>query len=278
MLIAGLITFREGLEAALIVGILIGYLARIGEQRQVRYAWLGIVAAGLLSVAIAVALQIIGANLAEPYEQIFEGTMMLIAVLILTWMIFWMHYQGRFIKHTLERQVSKTLITGTTFGIFGLAFVAVLREGIETALFLSASAFATDALSTFIGSLIGLTLAIIAGYALYIMSLRLNLKLMFSVTSVFLLIFAAGLFAQAMHEFQEIGWLPILTQPTWNLQAVLSNGSFLGAILHGLVGYDAAPTALQLAAYLFYWGAVLLGIRWWTQHLSTRMTAGTAST
>ena len=274
MLAAALITFREGLEAALIVGIVLGYLVRIGQTRQLRYAWAGVFAAVLVSVVATLGLQVVGASLEDPYEQIFEGSMMLLAVVILTWMIFWMRYQGRFMKRELEHQVQSTLATGATLGIFGLAFVAVFREGIETALFLSASAFASDAAVTWMGSIIGLGLAIAAGYAVYVMSVRLDLKMFFDVTSVLLLIFAAGLFAHALHEFQEIGWLPILTQQAWNLQNVLANDSTLGSVLRALVGYNDSPTMLEVVGYVMYWVVVLVGVRWWTQRLSTRVAPG----
>ena len=274
MLAAALITFREGLEAALIVGIVLGYLVRIGQARQLRYAWAGVFAAVLVSVVATLGLQVVGASLEEPYEQIFEGSMMLLAVVILTWMIFWMRYQGRFMKRELEHQVQSTLATGATLGIFGLAFVAVFREGIETALFLSASAFASDAAATWMGSIIGLGLAIAAGYAVYVMSVRLDLRKFFDVTSVLLLIFAAGLFAHALHEFQEIGWLPILTQQAWNLQNVLANDSTLGSVLRALVGYNDSPTMLEVVGYVMYWVVVLVGVRWWTQRLSTRVAPG----
>ncbi len=271
MLAAGLITFREGLEAALIIGIVLGYLVKIGQQRQTMYAWAGVIAAAVVSIGIAMLLQFIGSSLEEPYEQIFEGTMMLLAVGVLTWMIFWMQYQGRFIKRDLENQVKNTLAQGATLGIFGLTFLAVVREGIETALFLSASAFASDAAATWLGSLVGLVLAAAAGYAVYTMSLRLNLKMFFNVTSILLLIFAAGLFAHAVHEFQEIGWLPFMTQEAWNLQNILPNTSLLGSILRTMVGYNDAPTMLEVVAYFLYWAVVLIGVRWWTRRLNTRL-------
>jgi high-affinity iron transporter len=276
MLAAGLITFREGLEAALIIGIVIGYLVKFEQHTQLRFAWAGILAAIVVSIAAAFGLQFIGASLETPYEQIFEGSMMLLAVLILTWMIFWMRYQGRFIKRELEHKVQTTLASGATLGIFGLAFVAVFREGIETALFLSASAFANDGTATFIGSLVGLTLAVGVGCAVYVMSLRLNLRWFFDVTSVLLLIFAAGLFAHGIHEFQEIGWLPILTQQAWNLQTVLPNSSTIGSILRAMVGYNDSPSLLETVGYIFYWAVILLSVRWWTQRLNMRVAPGQA--
>src|SRR5581483_2860487 len=215
MLAAGLITFREGLEAALIVGIVVGYLYKIGHREQVRYAWAGVFLAGLVSIFAALTLEWIGASLEEPYEQIFEGTLMLLAVGVLTWMIFWMRYQGRFLKRNLEHQVQMTLARGAGLGIFGLSFFAVLREGIETALYLAASAFANQALTTLVGGIIGLACAVGVGYAIFVLARRFDLRLFFDVTSLLLLVIAAGLLAHAVHEFQEIGWLPMLAQQAW---------------------------------------------------------------
>ena len=271
MLGAGLITFREGLEAALIVGIVMGYLVRIGKQSELRYAWAGVIAAAAISIAAALGLQWVGASLEEPYEQIFEGTMMLLAVGVLTWMIFWMRYQGRFLKRELEQKMSSAVASGAVLGIFGIAFFAVLREGIETALFLSASAFADNGVNTLIGGAIGLVLAIAAGYAMYGLAIRLDLRLFFDVTSLLLLIFAAGLFAHAIHEFQEIGWLPFLTAQAWNLETVLPNNSLVGSILRALIGYNDSPSVLEVVTYLAYWVAAIFGVRLYTQRLTTRL-------
>ncbi|MCC7165625.1 MAG: FTR1 family protein [Anaerolineae bacterium] len=214
--------------------------------------------------------------LEEPYEQIFEGTMMLLAVAVLTWMIFWMRYQGRFMKRDLEHRVQTAVASGAGLAIFGLAFFAVFREGIETALFLSASAFANDAAATLIGGAFGLALAIMAGYAIYVLALRLNLRLFFDVTSLLLLVFAAGLFAHAVHEFQEIGWLSIYTKQAWNTANVMPNSSVIGSILRALIGYNDAPSILEVVGYLIYWGVILVAIRWWTQRLGTRLVSGQA--
>lgn len=269
MIASALITFREGLEAALIVGILLGYLIRIKQNPLARFVWLGTIFAAVVSAAAAIILQAIGVGLEEPYEQIFEGTTMLIAVVILTWMIFWMRYQSRFMKQDLESKVKIALSGSANTALFTLSFFAVLREGIETALFLSASAFAEDAASTLTGSLIGLVGAIAVGYAIYAMSVRLNLRRLFDVTSLLLLVFSAGLFARAAHEFQEIGWLPVMTQLAWNTTWLLGNESLPGAVLRSLVGYNAEPTILEVVSYVFYWVVLLLGIRWWTQRIGT---------
>ncbi len=266
-LAAALIAFREGLEAALIVGIVLGYLRRIGRQDRAPLAGLGIIAAMLASAALAVGMNRVGATLETPYEQLFEGTTMLIAVGVLTWMIFWMRYQARFMKRELEARLQSAISTGASFSLVALSFVMVFREGLETALFLAANAFAADGVSTLLGALVGLALAAAAGVAIYVLAVRLNLKLFFDITSIFLVLFAAGLLAHAVGEYQEIGLLPVLTAQAWNTEALLSNESVLGSVLSSLVGYNANPSVLEVVGYIFYWLVIVLGIRWWTERL-----------
>lgn len=272
MLSALLITLREGLEAALIVGIVLGYLRQIGQRDRAPYAWTGIAIAVGLSALLAISMRVVGAELDKPYEQLFEGATMLLAVAVLTWMIFWMRYQARFLQRDLERQVHSAVTQGQNWGLFVLTFLAVFREGLETALFLAANAFAADAVSTLTGALIGLALAVGAGILIYAYSVRLDVKLFFNVTSLLLSVFAAGLLAHGVHEFQEIGWLPILTDPAWDTRWLLDNNSVLGSILRSLVGYNAKPSLLEVATYIGYWLIVLQAVRWWTQRLSARLT------
>ena len=136
MSVAALIAFREGLEAALIVGIVIGYLIKIGQGSRARLAWAGVAAAVVVSFLLAFGIQAVGAELKEPGEQIFEGTTMFIAVAVLTWMIFWMRFQARFFKASLEKNVQTAAASGQMLALFGVAFIAVFREGVETALIL----------------------------------------------------------------------------------------------------------------------------------------------
>lgn len=271
MVSALFITLREGLEAALVIGIVLGYLGKVGDRKSTLYAWAGTVAAALLSALLAIAMRVIGAELETPFEQIFEGTTMLLAVLVLTWMIFWMRYQARFMKTDLERKILSVISTGQNWGVFLLAFFAVIREGVEMALFLAASAFAADGAGTLIGALLGLALAGAAGVLIYIYAVRLNLSLFFDVTSLFLIVFSAGLLAQGVHEFQEIGALPILLNPAWDLRSVLSNDSLPGSLLRSLFGYNDNPSILEVTTYLAYWIVVLQAVRWWTQRLGIQL-------
>lgn len=271
MVSALLITLREGLEAALIVGIVLGYLGKIGDRKSMSSAWLGVVAAIAASGLLAAVMRWIGAELQTPLEQIFEGSTMLLAVLILTWMIFWMRYQARTIKGDLEYKIRSALSGGQGWGIFALAFLSVFREGVETALFLSANAFAANGAETFTGALLGLAIAAAAGVLIYTYSVRLDLRLFFGITSILLVIFAAGLLVNSIHEFQEIGALPILTGIAWDTKGLLDSESGAGAILHSLIGYDDQPSLLQVTFYIGYWVIIAQAIRWWSQRVATRL-------
>lgn len=271
MLAAILLTFREGLEAALIVGILIGYLVKTGRRQQVRVAWLGVGAAVLVSAALAGGLMVIGAELEGPAEQIFEGTTMFLAVAVLTWMIFWMRTQARFLKRTLEHDVQTALNSGTLGALFALAFLAVFREGVETALFFGASAFVSDAASALGGALLGLAAAGLVGYGLYSTTVRLDVRLFFNITSVLLLFFAAGLFAYGVHEYQEAGLLPLTIMPLWDTNFLLNEKSYLGEVFKALFGYNGNPSLLEVVSYAAYWVVTLLGVRWWIERRAARV-------
>src|SRR3990172_12079565 len=273
---ATLITFREGLEAALIVGIVIGYLVKIGQGRRVRTAWAGVGTAVALSALLAFGISAVGAELQGRAEQIFEGVTMFLAVGVLTWMIFWMRFQARFLKVSLEKEVQTAATSGQTLALFSVAFVAVFREGVETALFLSASAFAADGAGTLIGALLGLAIAVALGWLIYASTVRLNVRLFFNVTSVLLLFFSAGLLAHGVHEVQEAGLLPMTIEQMWNLKHILDEKSTLGEIMKALFGYNGNPSLLEVISYAAYWVVALAGVRWWVGRRAARMTAASA--
>ena len=271
MFSALLIALREGLEAALIVGILLGYLRKIGRNDHAVFAWAGVIIAVVLSAVAALGMRFIGAELETPYEQIFEGTTIFLAVAILTWMIFWMRHQGRYLKRDIERQVHAVVTGEETWGMFALAFLSVFREGLETALFLAANAFAVDSTGTWIGALVGLGLAVAAGALIYIYAVRLDVNLFFKVTSVLLVVFAAGLVARGIGEYQEIGWLPILTNTAWDTSGRLNIDSALGSILQALFGYNDKPSVLQVVSYVGYWLVIVQAIRWLADRTGARL-------
>ncbi len=261
MLASSLITLREGLEAALIVGIVLGYLRKIGRLDRQGSVWAGVGLALVVSVVAAIGLQAIGAEFAGTGEQLFEGTAMALAAIILTWMIFWMQKQSRQIKGELEAGIRQAVDTGKDWGLFSLAFVAVVREGLETALFLTAAVFTSTAADTLIGGLIGLAIAILVGWLLYVGTARLNVSRFFQVTSVLLIVFAAGLVSNAVHEFQEAGIIPVIIEHLWSTRSLLDDGSGLGTALHSLVGYNAEPSLVEVLSYVGYYVALWLGLR-----------------
>jgi high-affinity iron transporter len=270
MLASALLALREGLEAALIVGILLGYLRQVGRLDCQRNVWAGVMAAVVGSLGVAVALQVAGAEFEGRAEQLFEGCTMLLAVAVLTWMIFWMRYQARFFRTSLEQEVRTALQAGQSWGLAALSFVAVFREGVETALLLSAAAFANQSGDTLIGALIGLTVAVLLGWAVYSGSRRLNLRRFFDATSVLLLMFAAGLLARAVHEFQEAALLPLVVEQVWNTQRLLSDQSTFGAVLRSLFGYNDAPSLLEVLSYAGYWIVVVITVWRWTARIVRR--------
>lgn len=265
MAAAALIALREGLEAALIVGIVLVYLRKIGYLEGRRSVWLGVFAAVVASLGLAAVIQLVGMELEGRSEEIFEGATMFLAVGVLTWMIFWMRYQARLIKSSLERNVQVAVETGTKWGLMLVAFIAVFREGVELALFLSAAAFASDGQGTLIGAGIGLAAALLIGTLIYASTSQLNIRLFFNITSVLLLLFAAGLLAHGIHEFQEAGLIPTINEQVWDTNPVLDENSSVGQMLKAVFGYNGNPSLEEVVAYFGYWIVVLLGLRLWME-------------
>lgn len=247
-----LLSLREGIEAALIIGIVLGALRKLNRNDSSRLVWYGAASAAVLSLLSAWILTGIGATLEGAAEQIFEGITMFLAAGVLTWMIFWMHKQSRTIKSELETDVRRATMRTGKQALFLLAFFAVLREGIELALFLTASAFASGARETLIGALFGLAAAAILGWGLFASTIRLDLRRFFQVTGVLLVLFAAGLVAHGVHEFNEAGWIPSVIEHVWDLNPVLDEQSTLGMVLSALFGYNGNPSLTEIVAYLAY--------------------------
>ena len=265
MLPAFLLALREGLEAALIVGIVLGVLRKLGHNRQQVSVWQGAVAAIAVSLVAALLLYAVGLKMEGAAEQIFEGVTMLLAAGILTWMIFWMQTQGRRINRELETGVRQAVsgMGGNKghWALFSVAFIAVLREGIETALFLTATTFTAGGQATLLGALLGLSAAAALGYILFATTRQLNVKRFFQVTSVLLILFAAGLVAHSIHEFNEVGWIPAVVEHLWDTNAVLDEKSSLGLILKALFGYNGNPSLTEVLGYVVYWAALIFGVR-----------------
>src|SRR6266568_7396044 len=205
---AGLVILREGFEASLVVGIVLAFLDRTGRRDAFRPVWIGALAAAVLSAGVAALLFAIGAELQGRSEAIFEGAAMLLAAALLTWMIFWMRRQARTVRRELESQVEHALAAGSAFALALVAFVGVLREGVETALFLFGTVSGTNALVSTLSATVGLTGAVMLGYLFYRGASRLDLRRFFTFTSTLLLVFAGWLLARGLHELAEAGILP----------------------------------------------------------------------
>jgi len=264
MLPSYLLSLREGIEAALIVGILLGAVRQMKRLDLVPVIWWGTISAGVLSILSAILLTTLGLEMKDPGEVIFEGFTMLIAAGLLTWMIFWMSRQARTLKASLEADIQRASQFGQC-AIFFVAFVAVLREGIELALFLAASVFVSTSLQTMVGAFLGLGTAILLGWSIFASTVRLDLRRFFQVTGVMLVIFAAGLFAHGVHAFTEIHWIPSIVDRVWDLTAFISEQSTLGQLLGALFGYNPSPTLSEMIAYVAYFVAIGLGLQWSNQ-------------
>jgi high-affinity iron transporter len=257
-MIAGtLITIREGLEAFLIVGILLGYLTKTKRTQFKVHIWIGTAAALFVSILLAILFQYMAFQFEGTSAKIFEAVVALLAVGVLTWMVLWMQRQSRGIKSELEQRADEAISSGQAFALGSLAFVSVLREGVETSLFLSALLVTSRDMQLFPGAVLGLVIAAGITYLLFRSAIRLNLRNFFIVTGIFLILIAAGLIGHSVMALQDIGWLPIGTTIVWNLQALISNEGLAGRLLHAFVGYEAAPTLLMVLAYALY--VVLFG-------------------
>lgn len=253
-----LITLREGLEAALIVGIIFGVLVQLGETQRRRYVWAGVAAALLVSLVVAGILRWLGVAFEGSGEEIFEGLAMLAAAGLLTWMILWMQRQGRQVQQVLEDDTRAAVRTDNGRFLFGLAFVAVVREGIETVLFLTAAAFGATAAQTLIGGALGLVTAIVLAWLIFIGGKQLDLKRFFRWTGILLIFVAAGLVGQGIHELQEASLLPVFMEHLWDTNAILDENGVLGSLLKAIFGYNGNPSLLEVVAYGVYLLAALL--------------------
>ena len=267
---SGLLTgLREGVEAALIVSIILAYLARTGNSRHFGRIWLGTAAAVLLSLGLGVVLFVTVGEFEEPYEQIFEGLTMLLAAAVVTWMLFWMRRQSGSVKSELHAAVDRALTQGTVLGLAVLAFTAVIREGLESSLFLVGQATSAEsgAAWVLVGALVGFGIAALIGVGFYRGARVINLRTFFRWTGIALIFIAAGLVSKAVHEFVEIGWITFGTQPLFDISAFLPHEAapgvsggivlFVGQMLRAMFGYTSQPEVITFVAWIGYVVVVL---------------------
>lgn len=266
-LTAGFVTgLREGVEAALIVAIVLAYLVRSGTGDQAGRVWLGAGLAAAVSLAAGVVIfQTVG-SFQAPYEQYFEAGTLLVAATVVTWMLFWMRRTSANIRGELQAGIERALSQGSVFGLSALAFTAVIREGVETALFLlgqvtAATQADAGAASTIIGALAGLAAAAAIGFGFYRGARVINLRAFFRWTGIGLVFVAAGLVANAMHELVEVDLIPFGTTTAFDISGALphesASGNVLGQVLHAVLGYSSTPEWIMVVAWAAYLVSVL---------------------
>jgi len=263
-LTSGLVTgLREGVEAALIIAIIGAYLAKTGNRSQFPLVFLGAGTAIGLSAILGILLYVTVGGFEEPYEQLFEAATLIAAASVVTWMLFWMRRQARSVKGELQAAVDRAIDKGSVRALAVLAFIAVIREGLETSLFLVGQANSAEqgAIWVLVGALIGLAIAAVLGVGFYHGSRRLNLSTFFRWTGVALIFIAAGLLSSAVHELIEIGVITFGTQPAFDVSGVLphdaASGNLLGQFLRAIFGYSATPEVTTFVVWLTYVVVVL---------------------
>ena len=258
MLSTFIIALREGLEAALIVGILVAYIVRTDRRHFLKPLWTGVAAALAATFALGAFLSFTSAELSDRGEELFAGITSFIAVGLVTWMVFWMKRTARTLRNELHGKVD-TALTGGPISLALVAFFAVAREGLETALFVYTNFQTVGAASTAtVGLVLGLTLAVVLGYLIYNRSVKLDLSKFFTVTGVALIIVAAGVLSYGIHEFQELGWLPGVDDFLWDVTPWIAKESILASLLSGTVGFDTTTSFIQFIAWSAYLVAVLV--------------------
>ena len=252
MLANFLIGLREGLEAALVVGILLAYLTKTGRRDLIGQVWLGVAIAVGASLAFGALLTFGPAEMSEAAGEVFAGTMSILAVALLTWMIFWMARTARHLRSDLHGRLDAAL-TGGRWAVLVTTLLAVGREGLETALFLWAAAGATGAgTRPLLGAVLGLATAVTLGWAIFRGAVALNLRSFFSWTGLLLVVIAGGVLSYGIHELQEAGILPGGESLAFDITAALPPESWYGTLLKGLVNLDPTTTWLQAVAWTAY--------------------------
>jgi len=272
MLASLLLSLREGLEAALIIGIVLGVLLRFKRDDLNKQVWMGTGVAVLASLLVAIILNMLGMEFEGLTEQIFEGVAMLLAAGVLTWMILWMHHSAGNFKQEIEAQTRDAVQGKGSSGLFALAFLAVFREGVELALFLLAVQQTSSPVQTLSGAVIGLAGAVVLGWFLFNSTRKLSLRGFFRVTNVFLIIIAAGMVAYGVHEFNEAGIIPPVIEHVWDINHILSDKSEAGLLLKALVGYNGNPSLTEVIAYLTYIGGIVTYVLTRKQKMATATT------
>ncbi len=253
MIPAALITFREIIEAILIVATILGILTRLKQSQSIRTVWLGTIIASLVSVGLLVWGSLLGLKVQEfyeSYEPLFEGIMMIVSAIFITWAVFWLHKYFVRQKLVLLQKVKSTIARKKQAGLFALVFTAVLREGLEIVLFLSTIYLSAKPLEVVTGFGIGAILGLLVAVSIFTATLKLPIYRAFQTTTVLLVLFAAGLAARGAHEFTEAGLIPEFTKIT--LAFLPANGHAVGDTIKSIFGLSQSMDYLQLTVYASY--------------------------
>lgn len=252
MLANFLIGLREGLEAALVVGILVAYLKKINQGSRTRVIWAGVFTAIAASAAFGSFFTISSFTLEGNAEPFVSGTLSVIAGGLITWMILWLAKKARFLKQELEGAMDRAIATGTG-SLFALAFFSVGREGLETAIFIWTGAMQSkDSLSIVVGTFLGLLVSSFIGYLLYRGALKVNLAKFFRYSGIGLVFVAGGMFSYAIHEFQEINLIPGDSSKLYDISGIISEEGLAGSVLKGALNFTPTPSVLQAIVWALY--------------------------
>jgi high-affinity iron transporter len=249
-----LIGLREGLEASLVVSILIAYLVKTDRRDKIPAVWAGVAVAFAISLGFGAALEYTSANMTFEAQEAFGGIMSIIAVGFVTWMIFWMRRTARSIKGELQGKVDRALEMGTA-ALVAIAFLAVAREGLETALFIWSAANSGSTSSgppPIVGAVLGLLVAAVIGYLLYRGAIRINLAKFFTWTGAGLVLVAGGVLAYGFHDLQEAGILPGLNSLAFDVSDTITTGSVIGTLLKGIFNFSPQTTWVEATAWVLY--------------------------
>jgi high-affinity iron transporter len=260
MLIPFLIMLREGIEAALIVGIVASYLKQSGRGALMPAVWVGVLLATALSLFAGAGLQLLAAEFPQKQQELFEGVVGLIAVVMLTSMVFWMRKAARSIKGELQASIDKALTKGADgqgWALIGMVFLAVAREGLESVFFLLAVFQQSSGWEAPVGALAGIAVSVAVGWGLYSGGVRLDLRRFFRYTGLFILLVAAGLLAGVLRKLHEGGVWNHLQTVVFDMSDTLPMDSPVGAVLSGLLGYQAAPVVGEVIVYLAFLAVAL---------------------
>lgn len=257
------IGLREGLEASLIVGIIASFLARSGRRDALRSMWLGVAAAVLLCVGIGIALVALSGELPQRAQEGMETVIGALAVVMVTLMVIWMSRRARFMKRDLEDAAAHALARGSATALVAMAFLAVLREGFETSVFLvSVMQGSGSTTSAATGAFVGVAIAVAIGYGIFRGGVRVNLARFFKLTGLVLVVVAAGLTMTVLHTAHEAAWLTAGQQTALDLSWLVRPGTIWASLLTGVLGLQPHPAVIEVTAWLAYAVPMIVFVAW----------------